>query len=97
MQRPAVGKQKLQNFDEKLELCDSKWSTRQVPKIIEEAEKRTQITPTQPERERPVIEVSPKGPCGVIPLGSRPSYQQNLKSGPRDEETQKFAYVACST
>ena len=56
-----------------------------------------QLTPTQPERENPAIEVSPKSPCGAISLGRRPSYQRNPKNGPRDEETQKFAHFACAT
>ena len=63
---------------------------------VEEAKTRTKNTPTQPERERPAIEVSPKSPCDVISLGRRPSYQQNPKKGPKDEETQKFAYFACA-
>ena len=78
-------------------MCDSKWSIRQVPKIVKEAEKRTKNTPTQPERDHPAIEVSPKSPCGAISLGRRPSYQRNPKNGPRDEEPQKIAYVACAT
>ena len=53
--------------------------------------------PTQPEREHTVTEVSPKSPCCVISLGRRPSCQQNPKNGPKDEETQKFAYFACAT
>ena len=53
--------------------------------------------PTQPERERTAIEVSPKLPCCAISLRRRPSCQQNPKNGPRDEETQKFAYFACAT
>ena len=53
-------------------MCDSKWPTRQVPKIVEEAEKRTQNTPTQSEREHPTVEVSPKSPCGAIPLTAEP-------------------------
>ena len=36
-------------------------------------------TPTQPERELPAVEVSPKSPCGAISLGRRPSYQRNPK------------------
>ena len=58
---------------------------------VEKAKKRRKDTPTQPEREHPAIEVSPKSPCGAISLGRRFSYQRNAKSGPRDEETQKFA------
>ena len=50
MYRPAVGEQKLQNFDKKFKICDSKWPTRQVLKTVEEAEKRTQNT--HPTRER---------------------------------------------
>ena len=61
---------------------------------VEEAQKRTKNTPTQAEGEHPAIEVSPKTPCGAISLGRRPSYQRNTKNGPRDEETQKFAYTA---
>ena len=53
--------------------------------------------PTLPEREHTVTEVSPKSPCCAISLGRRPSCQQNPKNGPRDEETQKFAYFACAT
>ena len=53
--------------------------------------------PTRPEREHTVTEVSPKSPCCVISLGRRPSCQQNPKNGPKDEETQKFAYFACAT
>ena len=53
--------------------------------------------PTLPEREHTVTEVSPKSPCCVISLGRRPSCQQNPKNGPKDEETQKFAYFACAT
>ena len=87
MQRPAVGKRKLQNFDEKFEMCDSKWPIRQVPKIVKEAKQRIKNTPTQREREHPVIEVSPKSPCGAISLGRRPSYQRNPKNGSKDEET----------
>ena len=59
---------------------------------VEEAKKRKKDTPTQPEREHPAIELSPKSPCGAISLGRRPR-----KNGPRDEETQKFAYFACAT
>ena len=51
----------------------------------------------QPESEHPVIEVSPKSPCGAISLGRRRSYKRNPKNGPGDEETQKFAYFACAT
>ena len=58
---------------------------------VKEAKKRTKNTPTQPEREYPSTEVSPKSPCGAISLGRRPSYQRNPKNGPKDEETQKFA------
>ena len=54
-------------------------------------------TPTLPEREHTVTEVSPKSPCCAISLGRRPSCQQNPKNGPKDEETQKFAYFACAT
>ena len=68
-------------------MCDSKWPIRQAPKIVTEAEKPTKNT----------IEVSPKSPCGAISLGRRPSYRRNPKNGPRDEETQKFAYFACAT
>ena len=64
---------------------------------VEEAKKRTKSTPTQSEKEHHAIEVSPKLPCGAIFLGRRPSYQRNPKNGPRDEETQKFAYFACAT
>ena len=39
-----------------------------------EAKKRTKNTPTQPQRENPAIEESPKSPCGAISLGRRPSY-----------------------
>ena len=63
---------------------------------VEEAKKRRKDTTTQPEREHPAIEVSPKSP-GAISLGRRPSYQRNPKNGTRDEETQKFAYFACAT
>ena len=59
--------------------------------------KRTKNTPNQPVREHPAIELSPKSLCGAISLGRHPSYQRNSKNGPRDEETQKFAYVACAT
>ena len=76
-------------------MCVSKWPTRQVPKILEEAEKRTQNT--QSEKENPAIDVSPKSPCGAITLGRRRSYEPNTKIGPRDEETQKFASFACVT
>ena len=96
MQRPAVGERKLQNFDEKFEMCDSKWPIRQVPKIVREA-KNAQKTPLPSPREYPALEVSPKSPCGAIPLGRHPSYQQSPKNGSRDEETQKFAYFACAT
>ena len=48
--------------------------------------KKQKDTPTQPEREHPAIEVSPKSPCGAVSLGRRPSYQRNPKNGPRDEE-----------
>ena len=41
--------------------------------------KETSHTPTQPEREHPPVEVSPKSPCGAISLGRRPSYQRNPK------------------
>ena len=75
-------------------MCDSKWPIWQVPKIVKEVKKRTKNTPTQPEREHSAIEVPPKSLCGAISLGRRPSYQRNLKNGPRDEETQKFAYFA---
>ena len=61
------------------------------------SKKRTKNTSTQPEREHPAIEVSPKSPCGAISLGRRPSDQRNPKNGPKDEETQKFAYFACAT
>ena len=56
-------------------MCDSEWSTRQVPKIVEEAEKRTKKhhPHTQPEREHPAIEVSPKSPCGAIPSEDVPA------------------------
>ena len=64
---------------------------------VEEAKNRREHTPTQPEREHPAIQVSPKSPCGAIPLGRRPSYQQKPKNDPRDEETQKFAYFAYAT
>ena len=47
---PSVGERILQNLDENLEMCDSKWTTRQEPKIVEEAESCTQNTPT-PARE----------------------------------------------
>ena len=37
-------------------------------------QKKTKNTPhPQPEREHPAIKVSPKTPCGAIPLGRRPS------------------------
>ena len=62
---------------------------------VEEAKKRTKNTATQPERERPAI--SPKSLCCAISLGRRPSYQQNPKNDPKDEETQTFAYFACAT
>ena len=78
-------------------MCDSKWTNRQVPKIVKEAKQRTKNTPTQPESEHPVIEVSPKSPSGAISLGRRRSYKRNPKNGPGDEETQKFAYFACAT
>ena len=68
-----------------------------ITETVEEAKKRTKKTPTQPEREHPAIEVSPKLPCGAISLGRRPSYQRNPKNGPRNEGTQKFAYFACAT
>ena len=64
---------------------------------VEEAKKRTKKTPTQPEREHPAIEVSPKSPRGAVSLGRRPSYHRNAKNGPRDEKTQKLAYFACAT
>ena len=54
------------------------------------------LPPTARER-TPAIEVSPKSPCGAIPLERRPSSQQNPKNGPKDEETQKFACFACGT
>ena len=73
----------LQNFDEKFEVCG-----------IKNAEK-THLA--QPERKHPTIQVFPKSPCGAIPIGRRPSYQQNPKNGPRDEETHKFASFACAT
>ena len=61
-----------------------------------EEKKNAKNTPTQPEREHPAIELSPKSPCGAISLGRRPNYQRNQKNGPRDEETQKFAYLMFS-
>ena len=64
---------------------------------VEEAKIRTKNTPTQPEREHPAIEVSPKSLCGAISLRRRPSYQRNPKNGPRDDEIQKIAYFACTT
>ena len=63
---------------------------------VEKVEKRKKDTPTQPESEHPAIELSPKSPCGAISLGRRPSYPRNPKNGLRDEETQKFAYFACT-
>ena len=52
---------------------------------------------TKKSREHPATEVSPKSPCSAISLGRRPSYQRNPENGPKDEETQKFAYLACVT
>ena len=51
LQRPAVGGRILQKFDEKFEMHDSKWPTREVPEIVEEAEKRTKNRPRPSPRE----------------------------------------------
>ena len=63
-----------QNFDEKIEMCDSKWDhskwpTWQVQKIQKEYKKPTKHPHPQPEREHPVIEVSLKSPWGANPPG----------------------------
>ena len=73
MLRPAVNERILQNFDEKFEMCDSKWPIRQIPKIVKEAENAQKTIPTHLEREHPATEVSPKLSCGAISLGRRPA------------------------
>ena len=41
------------DFDEKFEMCDSKWPIRQVPKIVKEAEKRKKHPPSTRENTPP--------------------------------------------
>ena len=79
-------------------MCDSKRPIRQVPKNVKEAKKtHKRPPPTQPEIEHPAKKISPESQCDAISLGRRPSYQGNPKNGPKDDETQKFAYFTCAT